>query len=571
MLRGISVSPGIAVSQAYVLKDNCDVSRKDILPEEIQKELERLDRAIDESRRQLNDIYAEAKLALSEDESEIFAFHLAMLDDVSLLDGIRSRISAQLMAAETAVERAVEEVAQLFESIEDDYLKARKDDLKEVGSGLIKNLIVQVCPGDDKPKCPENAILVSRDIKAGDLFLLNRKTIAGIAVENGNETSHAAIISKSLGIPLVIGIIGLMDSVRDGHLVVLDACSGIVVNEPSPEEIEKYRKLKLEYEQRTEKLRCLVGLPCMTTDGCEATLMGNAGTLDEVRLVSENGGTGVGLFRTEMLFMERDSIPSEDEQFEIYKNALELLGGGCLTIRTLDAGGDKEVPHLGLEKEDNPFLGLRGIRFCLARKDLLYSQLKAILRASCYGDIRVMFPMISAIHELREAKSDMTEIVRELQASGIPCNPQLKIGVMIETPAAALISDILFNEVDFVSIGTNDLSQYVTAADRTNPKVRQLCTPFHPAVIRLISLVIREGLKNGKEVGMCGEMASSLEAVPLLLGLGLKEFSVSPSFLLPVKERILSLSAKECAAVAQKVLELESDGDVYTYLKEYTP
>jgi len=543
MLHGKVVSEGVAIAAARIHKVGFERREGKITPDEVAAELEKVKKSLNKSKKQLQKIYSGAKETLSEEEAEIFAVHIAFLEDPYIINGIQERISERLMPAVAAISSVIEEYSSLFDSIEDEYLKERKADLREVGSLLTSNILdennINTC---DKSSTPESYILVVNELRAGDFFAFgaDKSLLKGIIAETGNETSHASILSRSFDIPYIINVKDAVRKIKDNDLIILDAFSGQVLLNPDSETLNSYIKRLKEYEDKAEKLKLLVDVPCVTADGTSVKLYSNAGSLQDIEKAMVNGAAGIGLFRTEFLFMERESLPTEDEQYEIYLKAVQLANDSCVVIRTLDVGGDKEIPYLGLKKEDNPFLGMRGARFALQRKDILISQLRAIYRASAYGKIRILFPMITTHEEVKEL-IDITKAVKEgLAKSNIPFDADVRLGIMIETPAAALIADTLLKEVDFASIGTNDLCQYTLAVDRVNPEVSYLYDTFHPAVIHLISHVINQGNKYGKDICMCGEMASNPIAVPMLLKMGLREFSVSPSSLLKIKETILS-------------------------------
>ncbi len=553
-MKGTAVVPGYAIGRAVVRK-KCEKEMPLALDGDmaVLAELERFETALITSMRKLDTSYKTARETLSGEEAEIFAVHRALLDDPTLIDAIRGRIRTDKLPASRAIASVIDEYTALFDKMDDEYLKARKYDLLEIGSYLTQALHfgdADCAAGGEEP-----FLLVTAELLAGDLLGKDAKRILGVIAERGNLTAHASIVCKSLGIPFVIGIEGITELAAQGVTAVLDGFTGTVFLEPDEETCRSYRQKIAEHKAHTAHLQQLVGIQAATADGVEIQLYGNAAGVVDVKAAAENGAAGIGLFRTEFLFMDRPDVPDEEEQFCLYRDAAVAMNGRCLTIRTMDVGGDKEIASLQMQKEENSFLGVRGVRLSLMRPALFRTQLRAILRASAYGCIRLMFPMVCSIDEIRQIKGIVFDVQRELTQQGISFDNGMHLGVMVEIPSLAIMADLLFNEVDFVSIGTNDLTQYLLAADRTNYALHGITSVCHPALVRLLQNVIRCGAAAGKEVGVCGEMAGMPQYVPLLLGIGLREFSVSPPLVSTVKKSILDAVSTDCAALAASVLK----------------
>lgn len=568
ILFGTTVMPGYAIGHAHVINKHIEIDLKPLEEYEIASELELYDHALDLTKEQLDKVYENAKENLSGEEAEIFVVHRAFLDDQEIDKGIRENISRQQMQASKAIKSVISDYTTLFDNMDDEYLKARKNDLIEVYENLIntyQRIKYNITVSDKQKSSP--CILVTRELMAADLLNAGSEFIKGIIAERGNDTSHSSIVCRSLNIPYVFGVENAVESIEEDEIVVLDAIKGNIYVNPEKNIINEYTGLLDEYAASLRRLQNLTGVPAQTSDGISLHLSGNAASVEEVSNVINNGGKGIGLFRTEFLFMQNSQIPTEEEQYEIYSNAAKILDGQCLTIRSLDVGGDKDIPYLGLQKEDNAFLGTRGIRYSFEQDTLLKSQLRAILRASIYGNIRIMFPMVSAIEEIYKIKKILNDVKTDLKSQSISFDDNMKIGVMIEVPSLALIADLVLKEVDFVSIGTNDLTQYTMAADRTNYKLRYLTHDCSPALLRLIKFIISEGEKQNKDVSVCGEMAGIIKYVPLLVGLGLKHFSVASSSLLSVKDVMRKNSMDFCASLAERVLKCNTSIDIEELLR----
>jgi phosphotransferase system enzyme I (PtsI) len=545
-ISGIGASAGIAIGKAFVLPLwEWEISDQPIDVNDMAAEFERLYAGIRSSKLELRNIKEELTQVIGHEESNIFDAHLAILDDPVFMNEIQGIIRRQYKAAEAAVKEAIEKFAGMFDLLEDQYMKERAMDIKDVGNRLIKHLI-----GAPEVKLPEDNqpfVLVAQELTPSQLAHLNPEHVQGIVTMAGGPTSHSAIMARALGIPFVLGVEGKLGRpIQTGDLIVLDGETGDLYVNPDADVVERYTRKKRAYDQHREKLRELIGVPAVTADGVEMHLEANINSPKELDTALRTGVRGVGLFRTEFLFLERDRMPSEEEQYQVYRQAAEQLGNRPLTIRTLDIGGDKQPDYLPFPKEDNPFLGYRAIRICLDQTELFKTQLRAILRASRHGTIRIMYPMISSVEEVRRANRLLEEAKQELRARGLTFDEHIRVGLTIEVPAAAAIADLLAEEVDFFSIGTNDLTQYVLAVDRMNEHIAHMYDPFHPAVLRLLKHIADAARRRGIGLAVCGEMAGDVRAVPIWLGLGIVELSMASSAILPVKERLLSLSAAEC-------------------------
>jgi phosphotransferase system enzyme I (PtsI) len=545
-IKGIGASSGIAIGKAFVLPLwEWEISDQPIDVNDMAAEFERLYAGIRSSKQELRHIKEELTQVIGHEESNIFDAHLAILDDPVFMNEIQGIIRRQYKAAEAAVKEAIEKFAGMFDLLEDQYMKERAMDIKDVGNRLIKHLI-----GAPEVKLPEDNqpfVLVAQELTPSQLAHLNPEHVQGIVTMAGGPTSHSAIMARAMGIPFVLGVEGkLRRPIQTGDLLVIDGETGDLYINPDSEIIERFTRKKQAYDRHREKLRELIDVPAITADGVEICLEANINAAKELDLALRTGIRGVGLFRTEFLYLERDRMPSEEEQYHVYRQAAELLGSRPMTIRTLDIGGDKQPDYLEFPKEDNPFLGYRAIRICLDQTELFKTQLRAILRASHHGKIKLMYPMISSVEEVRRANRLLDEAKQELRARGLPFDENISVGITIEVPAAAAIADLLAKEVDFFSIGTNDLTQYVLAVDRMNEHIAHMYDPFHPAVLRLLKQIADAARRNGIGLAVCGEMAGDARAVPIWLGLGIVELSMAVSSILPVKERLLSLRAADC-------------------------
>lgn len=550
-LKGIPGAPGIGIGTAQVLKKELDIPRFAV--EDSKEELDRFYRALDQSKQQVSQLLERASKNGNKDVADIMQAHLMMLDDPEFLAKVKESIENEKLNAEFALWSVGQEYIQFFEQMTDEYLKARAADLKDITERIIRNLTGTLL---DLSQLPQNTVLVARDLAPSDTAQIDREHVVGLVTDEGGPTSHVAIMARSFQIPAVVGTKNATGEIKNGDLLVVDGNEGIVEVNPAEDSLKNYEQKQLQWKKEQSDLGELITVPSVTKDGAQVKLEANIGRPEEVEIALKFGAEGVGLFRTEFLFMDRNTLPSEEEQFEAYKKALEGMRGQVVTIRTLDIGGDKDLPYLGLQRENNPFLGWRAIRYCLDRRDVLKTQLRAILRASVYGKAAVMFPMISSVEEVVKAKEVLEEAKAELREEGQPFDEHVKVGIMVEIPSAAVAADLLAPEVDFFSIGTNDLTQYTLAVDRDNEKVREYYNPLHPAVLRLIKRVIDVGNAFGKEVAMCGELAGDDKATEILLGLGLQVFSMTPSSIPRVKKVVLSTNNEEAQAIAKKAAAL---------------
>ncbi|SHM83681.1 phosphoenolpyruvate--protein phosphotransferase [Caldanaerovirga acetigignens] len=568
MYQGIAASPGIEIGKAFVLKESeIKIDTANIAEEKIVGEIKRLEEGIAKSREQLIKIREKAERELGKDKAQIFDAHIMVLDDPIFMDEIREKIKSERITAENAISQVSKKYVDMFNSMEDEYLKERAADIKDVSERLIKNVLG--IPIRSLAELAEEVIVIARDLTPSDTAQMDKEKVKAFATDMGGRTSHTAIMARSLEIPAVVGLGSISNEVSEGDTVIVDGNKGIVLVNPSEDTLRQYNELKLEYQRYKEELKKLKDLPAETKDGKRRVeLAANIGTPKDVKGALEHGAEGIGLYRTEFLYMDRETLPDEEEQFRAYKEVAEAMYPRPVIIRTLDIGGDKKLPFLEMPEELNPFLGWRAIRMCLDNPQLFKVQLRAILRASHYGKIKIMYPMISSLSELRKANEILEEAKAELRHEGIPFDENLEVGIMVEIPSAAVTADILAKEVDFFSIGTNDLIQYTLAVDRMNEKIANLYEPFHPAVLRLIKNVIDASHRAGKWTGMCGEMAGDPLAAPILLGMGLDEFSMSATSISQVKKVIRSLTYDQAREIANKALEMENPAEIKEMLNK---
>ncbi|MUG45384.1 phosphoenolpyruvate--protein phosphotransferase [Paenibacillus woosongensis] len=558
-INGIAASAGVAIAPVFKLEHpDYTVKRREI--EDPAAENARLDEALSKSQQELEAIKARTHQELGEKKAEIFESHLLILNDPELLTPVRDKINTEKVSAEFALNETAQQFISMFENMKSDYLKERAADMRDVTKRVLTHLLGlnYVNPAE----ISEEVIVVAEDLTPSDTAQLNRKYVKGFTTNIGGRTSHSAIMARSLEIPAVVGTKDVLSQVNNGDLLIVDGLDGAVIVNPSPEVVEQYTAKRDQHLQQIEEWKKLREVPTASRDGIHVELAANIGTPNDVAGVLENGGEGVGLYRTEFLYMGRTELPSEEVQFNAYKTVLEKMEGKPVVVRTLDIGGDKELPYLDLPKEMNPFLGFRAVRLCLERTDIFRTQLRALLRASTYGNLRIMFPMIATLDEFRQAKALLLEEKDKLAAEGVSVSEDIQIGIMVEIPATAVLADQFAKEVDFFSIGTNDLIQYTMAADRMNERVSYLYQPYNPAILRLVKMVIDAAHKEGRWAGMCGEMAGDSTAIPLLLGLGLDEFSMSATSILPARSQIAKLSKAEMQELAAKALQLSTAEEV---------
>ncbi len=564
MYTGIGASAGIGIGSVVVVKepslayDNKAVS-------DAAAEVSRFQAALDECVTKTQAMAEDMKTRVGEKEAEILEGHILLLMDPELTSQIESKITDDKSCAEAAVEEVCDMYAAMFASLDDEMFQQRATDVCDIKTRLIKILLN--VEDVDLAAVPAGTILVAEDLTPSMTAGINPSNVVGILTEIGGKTSHSAILARALEIPAVLSIEGIVSKLTNGQKVVLDGETGKVFADPDADVLAEYEAKRASYLEAKAALNQFIGKATETADGIKLQLCANIGKPEDALKVVECDGEGIGLFRTEFLFMDRPQVPTEDEQFEAYKKVAETLEGKPVIIRTLDIGGDKEIPYLGLAKEENPFLGFRAVRLCLKRSDLYRPQLRALLRASAYGDIMIMVPMICSVDELREVKAILAELKADLDANGIPYNKDIKVGIMIETPAASLMADVFAKEADFFSIGTNDLTGYTMAADRGNPDVAYLYSTYNPAVLRSIERVISAGNAEGILVGMCGEAAADPLLIPLLISFGLEEFSVSATAILKTRKGIASWTKAEADEVAAKAMSMATEEEVRTYLE----
>ena len=567
-LHGIAASRGIAIGPAFHFR-RADLCFERCTVEDPAAEWARFETALETAREQLADVYAKAEAESGAKQAAIFQAHALMLEDPELLETVRTAIEEQHVNAESALSDAAEMYAQMLESLDDEYLRARAADVRDVATRVLRILLgVTESPtaGLTTP-----SIILARDLTPSDTVLLDKSLVIGFCTAEGGATSHTAILARGLGLPAVVGAGPEVLEIADGVALVLDGSDGTLLVEPAEETVAEYRVRQTTGATVLAQARQTAHEPAVTRDGHRVEVVANVGSVEAAQAALEAGAEGVGLLRTEFLYLERDHLPDEEEQYRAYQAIVDVFGDLPVILRTLDIGGDKELPYLDLPHEMNPFLGLRAIRLCLAQPDLFRPQLRAALRAGAGRNLKVMFPMVATVAEVRSARAMLEECRAELLAEGQPVAEEMEIGIMVEVPAAALMADHLAAEVDFFSIGTNDLSQYTLAADRTNAQVAPLATGFHPAVLRLVRDVIAASHAQGKWVGLCGELAGEPLAIPILLGLGLDEFSMNPPAIPLSKQIIRALSLDEAREVAQAALELDSPEAIRALVRELVP
>jgi phosphoenolpyruvate-protein phosphotransferase (PTS system enzyme I) len=558
-LHGIAASNGIAIAKAYrLVEPNLSFEQKTI--DDAAAEVDRFRQAMEKSKSELEAIRDRAKVDLGADKAAIFEAHLLVLSDPELNTPIEEKIQSDKVNAESALKETADMFIMMFEQMDNEYMKERAADIRDVTKRVLAHLLgVQLV---NPSMIAEEVIIVAEDLTPSDTAQLNRQFVLGFTTNIGGRTSHSAIMARSMEIPAVVGTKTATEEINNGDLVIVDGLKGEVHINPTPELVEQYRKVHEEYEVQKAEWAKLVNEPTVTNDDHHVELVANIGTPKDLKGVIENGGEGVGLYRTEFLYMGRDQLPTEEEQFESYKAVLEGLKGKPVVVRTLDIGGDKELPYLDLPKEMNPFLGFRAIRLCLEEQDIFRTQLRALLRASNYGNLKIMFPMIATLDEFRAAKALLEEEKQKLLAEGQMVSEDIELGIMVEIPSTAILADQFAKEVDFFSIGTNDLIQYTMAADRMNQRVSYLYQPYSPSILRLVKMVIDAAHTEGKWTGMCGEMAGDEIAIPVLLGLGLDEFSMSATSILKARAQIRNLKKSDMEKLAQEVLNMQTTSQV---------
>ncbi|AJD90804.1 phosphoenolpyruvate-protein phosphotransferase [Jeotgalibacillus malaysiensis] len=565
VLKGIAASSGIAIAKAYRLVEP-DLSFEQKKVENAEQEVQRFQEALQTSKQELEVIRDRARTELGEDKAAIFEAHLLVLSDPELVSPIEDKIKGEQVNAEAALKETADMFVTMFEQMDNEYMKERAADIRDVTKRVLSHLLgVKVL---NPSMISEEVVVIADDLTPSDTAQLNREFVKGFTTNIGGRTSHSAIMARSMEIPAVVGTKEATVTIENGDMVIVDGLNGEVHVNPTEEIISKYKQEAADFADQKAEWAKLVDEKTVTAEGRHVELAANIGTPGDLEGVTNNGGEGIGLYRTEFLYMGRTELPSEDEQFESYKAVLEGMKGKPVVVRTLDIGGDKELPYLNLPEEMNPFLGFRAIRLCLEQTDLFRTQLRALLRASSYGNLKVMFPMISNLQEFRAAKALLLEVKEELISEGVEVSDSIEVGIMVEIPSTAVMADQFAKEVDFFSIGTNDLIQYTMAADRMNERVSYLYQPYNPAILRLIKMVIDASHKEGKWTGMCGEMAGDEIAIPILLGLGLDEFSMSATSILPARTQIKQLSDDKMKALAEHVLTLSTNDEVIEAVKK---
>ncbi|MGG4493136.1 phosphoenolpyruvate--protein phosphotransferase [Brevibacillus reuszeri] len=561
---GVKASAGIAIGKAFLLAAP-DFHIKMVATSDTAREIKRFEEALEKAKHDLEGIVERVEREMGADHADIFKAHLLVLEDPELLDTVKGKIEQEKVNAESAVSDVAQVFIGLFEQMDDEYMRERAADIRDVTKRIVSHLLGIAFSGPGE--LTEEVIVVAEDLTPSDTAQLDRRFAKGFVTDIGGRTSHSAIMARSLEIPAVVGTRVITSTVESGVMMILDGDEGIAIIDPTAEELASYKRKQAEYAGQRAELAKLVHEKTVTADNHHVELAANIGSPNDLAGVLANGAEGVGLFRTEFLYMGRENFPTEEEQFLAYKQVLEQMGEKPVVIRTLDIGGDKQLSYLPMPEEMNPFLGFRAIRLCLDNQELFRTQLRALLRASVYGNLKIMFPMIATLEEFRQAKQILEEEKKGLQENGVAVSDRYEAGIMIEIPAAAMMADQLAREVDFFSIGTNDLIQYTMAADRMNERVSYLYQPYHPAVLRLIYNVIKAAHANGKWVGMCGEMAGDSIAIPILLGFGLDEFSMSAGSILPARQQVSSLSLEEVAKHTEAILSMSTSEQVEAFVK----
>lgn len=557
-LTGIAASKGIAMAPAFILEQpDMDIQKKSV--SDVEQEAARYKKAVATAKEELTLIKDKTLKEMGEDKAEIFSAHLLVLEDPELIDAVEAKIK-EGVNAEFAMKEVSDMYVSMFESMDNEYMKERAADIKDVSKRVLLHLLGM--ENTSLAEIDKETVIIAEDLTPSDTAQLNLAYIKGFATDIGGRTSHSAIMARSMEVAAVVGTKEATSSVQTGDFVIIDGLEGTVLINPDEKTISEYKEKKEAFARQKEEWAKLINETSVTKDDHHVELAANIGTPQDMEGVLANGAEGIGLYRTEFLYMGRDELPTEEEQFEAYKSVLEKMDNKRVVIRTLDIGGDKELPYLDLPKEMNPFLGFRAIRLCLEKTDMFKTQLRALLRASAYGKLSIMFPMVAAIEEVRQAKAILQEVKEELTAGGTEVSDAIEIGIMVEIPSTAAAAEIFAKEVDFFSIGTNDLIQYTMAADRMSEKVAHLYQPYHPAILRLVKNVIDAAHKEGKWAGMCGEMAGEPTAVPLLLGLGLDEFSMSATSVLPARSQIRQLSKKEAESLVEEAMTLSTSAEI---------
>jgi len=564
MLKAIGASLGIAIGKALVIREET-LEIKESKVQDSSTELARFNKALQGAITQLEKVIEDVKVKLGNEKAEIFEAHLCMLEDPEFIGSIQKKITDEKFNAEYSLQTVAKKTADIFEQMDNEYMTERAADIRDVSKRVLNVLMgIKVASiADIKEEC----ILVAKDLTPSDTAQIDKDKVLAFVTEIGGKTAHTSIIARSLELPAVVGAGKRISEIKDGDLIIVDGEEGIVIINPDTATLKDYEKRREEFIEAKHQLLKYATMKSTTIDGKSVELAANIGSAEDLESVLKNGAEAIGLFRTEFLYMSKDALPTEEEQYNEYKVVLEKMNGKPVIIRTLDIGGDKKLNYLPMDEEMNPFLGYRAIRLCLDRTDIFITQLRALVRASAHGKLKIMFPMICNIQELRMAKEILEKCKNDLKSEGVAFDEKLEVGIMIEIPSAAIISDVLAKEVDFFSIGTNDLIQYTTAVDRMNEKISYLYDFYHPAVLRLIKIVIDNGHKAGITVNMCGEMAGDTNLIPVLLGFGLDEFSMSASSILRARKAITNSSFEECKKLSEPVLSFGDSDEIKGYIK----
>lgn len=566
-IRGIAASDGVAIAKAYLLVEP-DLSFDNGTVTDTEAEVAKFNGALNTSKVELTKIRNNAEQQLGADKAAIFDAHLLVLEDPELIQPIEEKIKNENVNAAQALTDVSNQFITIFESMDNEYMAERAADIRDVSKRVLAHIL-----GVDLPNpsiIDESVVIIGNDLTPSDTAQLNKQYVQGFVTNIGGRTSHSAIMSRSLEIPAVVGTKTITEEVEAGDIIIVDGMTGDVIVNPSDEVVAQYQEKRDNFFKDKQELQKLRDAESVTEDGHHVELAANIGTPNDLPGVVENGAEGIGLYRTEFLYMGRDQMPTEDEQFEAYKAVLEAMKGKRVVVRTLDIGGDKELPYLDLPEEMNPFLGCRAIRLCLAQPEIFRPQLRALLRASVYGKLNIMFPMVATIQEFRDAKALLEEERQNLKNEGVEVSDDIEVGIMVEIPSTAALADVFAKEVDFFSIGTNDLIQYTMAADRMSERVSYLYQPYNPAILRLVQRVIEASHAEGKWTGMCGEMAGDQTAIPLLLGLGLDEFSMSATSILKARRLIRNLSEAQMKDLAAKAVNCATSEEVVALVEDYT-
>ncbi|MCD8851736.1 phosphoenolpyruvate--protein phosphotransferase [Staphylococcus xylosus] len=565
-INGIAASDGVAIAKAYLLVEP-DLSFDNEKVTDIDAEIAKFNHAIETSKVELTKIRNNAEENLGADKAAIFDAHLLVLDDPELIQPIEDKIKNEQVNAPTALSDVTGQFITIFESMDNEYMKERAADIRDVSKRVLAHILGVELPNPSM--IDESVVIIGNDLTPSDTAQLNKEFVQGFVTNIGGRTSHSAIMSRSLEIAAVVGTKSITKEVKQGDMIIVDGLTGEVIIDPTEDEVIAYQNKRERFFEDKQALQQLRDEPSTTADGTHVELAANIGTPDDLKGVIENGAEGIGLYRTEFLYMGRDEMPTEDEQFEAYKKVLETMEDKRVVVRTLDIGGDKELPYLNLPEEMNPFLGYRAIRLCLDQPDIFRPQLRALLRASTYGKLNIMFPMVATIKEFRDAKALLLEEKENLTNEGIEVSDDIELGIMVEIPSTAALADVFAKEVDFFSIGTNDLIQYTMAADRMSERVSYLYQPYNPSILRLVKQVIKASHNEGKWTGMCGEMAGDEIAIPLLLGLGLDEFSMSATSILKARRQIKGLSQNEMEELADRAINCATSEEVQELVEQY--